>query len=47
MTFSPVAGLRVKPTPVAESSPMLPNTIVQTLTAVPLAMFGVIRNCRR
>ena len=47
MTFSPVAGLRVKPTPVAESSPMLPKTIVHTLTAVPLAMLGVILNWRR
>ena len=32
---SPVEGLRVKATPVAESSPMLPNTICTTLTAVP------------
>ena len=34
-TFSPVFGLRVKATPVPESSPMLPKTIVTTLTAVP------------
>ena len=47
MTFSPVPGLRVKPTPVAESSPMLPYTIVQTFTAVPFAMSFVIRNSRR
>ena len=33
--FSPVAGLRVKATPVPLSSPMLPNTIDWTLTAVP------------
>ena len=32
---SPVDGLRVKATPVAEVSPMLPNTIAWTLTAVP------------
>ena len=44
---SPVPGLRVKPTPVAESLPMLPNTIVQTLAAVPLAICGVILNWRR
>ena len=30
-------GLRVKPTPVPESLPMLPNTMVQIFTAVPLA----------
>ena len=41
------AGLRVNPTPVAESEPMLPNTMVTTLTAVPLAMSGVIWNSRR
>ncbi len=35
MSFSPVAGLRVKATPVPESSPMLPNTMVTTFTAVP------------
>jgi len=29
ITFSPVPGLRVKPTPVPESLPMLPNTMVQ------------------
>ncbi len=33
--FSPVEGSRVKQTPVAQSSPMLPNTIACTLTAVP------------
>ena len=33
--LSPVEGLRVKATPVAEVSPMLPNTIAWTLTAVP------------
>ena len=33
--FSPVAALRVKPTPVPELSSRLPNTIVCTLTAVP------------
>ena len=32
----PVAGFRVKPTPVAERSPVLPNTIAWTLTAVPM-----------
>ena len=32
---SPGEGLRVKATPVAEVSPMLPNTIAWTLTAVP------------
>jgi hypothetical protein len=47
MTFSPVPGSRVKPTPVAESSPMLPKTMATTLTAVPLAMSGVILNSRR
>ena len=31
----PVDGSRVKATPVAQSSPMLPNTIACTLTAVP------------
>jgi len=45
--FSPVAGLRVKPTPVALSLPMLPNTMVTTLTAVPLAIAGVMWNSRR
>ena len=34
-TFSPVFGSRVNATPVPESSPMLPKTIVTTLTAVP------------
>lgn len=33
--FSPVAGLRVKATPVPELSPELPNTMDWTLTAVP------------
>ena len=33
--FSPVAGLRVKATPVPEVSPVLPKTIICTLTAVP------------
>ena len=34
-TFSPVLGSRVNATPVPESSPMLPKTMVTTLTAVP------------
>ena len=34
-TFSPVAGFLVKATPVAEVSPILPNTIATMLTAVP------------
>ena len=33
--FSPVAGSRVNATPVPQSSPMLPNAIDCTLTAVP------------
>ena len=33
---SPVDGLRVKPTPVPEVSPMLPNTMACTLAAVPM-----------
>jgi hypothetical protein len=33
--LAPVEGLRVKATPVAQSSPMLPNTMAWTLTAVP------------
>ena len=33
--FSPVAGLRVKATPVPQSSPMLPKAMDCTLTAVP------------
>ncbi len=33
--LSPVEGLRVKATPVADVSPILPNTIACTLTAVP------------
>ncbi len=32
---SPVPGSRVKATPVPELSPMLPKTMVWTLTAVP------------
>ncbi len=47
IAFSPVPGSRVKPTPVEQSFPMLPNTMVTTLTAVPLAMSGVILNSRR
>ncbi|MBV6474542.1 MAG: hypothetical protein MOGDAGHF_00002 [Rhodocyclaceae bacterium] len=47
MRFSPVPGLRVKPTPVPESLPMLPNTMVHTFTAVPLAISFVILNWRR
>ena len=44
-TFSPVFGSRVKATPVPESSPMLPKTIVTTLTAVPRswAIFWLFR----
>ena len=34
-SFSPVAGLRVNATPVPEVSPMFPNAIICTLTAVP------------
>ena len=37
---SPVAGLRVKPTPVPEVSPMLPKTMHCTLTAVPAKTNG-------
>ena len=33
--FSPLAGSRVKQTPVAELSPLLPNTMAWMLTAVP------------
>ena len=33
--FSPVDGSRVKHTPVAQSLPMLPNTMACTFTAVP------------
>ena len=33
--FSPVAGSRVNATPVPQSSPMLPNAIICTFTAVP------------
>jgi hypothetical protein len=40
--FSPVAGLRVKATPVPESQPMLPKTMVWILTAVPRSW-----GCRR
>ncbi len=42
--FSPVDGLRVKATPVAEVSPILPNTMACTLTAVP-QLSGML--CRR
>ena len=42
--FSPVDGLRVKATPVAEVSPILPNTMACTLTAVP-QLSGIL--CRR
>ena len=44
-TFSPVFGSRVNATPVPESSPMLPKTIVTTLTAVPRswAIFWLLR----
>ena len=34
-TFSPVEGSRLKQTPVPEVSPLLPNTIAITETAVP------------
>ena len=34
-TLSPVAGSRVKATPVALCPPMLPKTMAWTLTAVP------------
>ena len=43
--FSPVAGSRLKHTPVAESSPELPNTIAWTLTAVPQSP-GILFNLR-
>ena len=33
--------------PVAQSLPILPNTMVTTFTAVPLAMSGVILNSLR
>jgi hypothetical protein len=42
--FSPVDGSRVKQTPVAQSSPMLPNTMACTFTAVP-QLAGM--SCRR
>ena len=35
MLFSPVVALRLMATPVADPSPMLPNTMVWMLTAVP------------
>src|SRR5207248_5126618 len=35
VAFSPVAGSRVKATPVQQSSPILPKTIEQMLAAVP------------
>ncbi len=43
--FSPVFGSRVNATPVPESSPMLPKTMVTTLTAVPRswAIFWLFR----
>ncbi len=43
--FVPSAGLRVKPTSVAEVSPLLPKTIVWMLTAVPrsFAIFSILR----
>ena len=34
--FSPVEGLRVNATPVPQSLPMLPKTMLCTLTAVPM-----------
>ena len=34
---APVEGSRVKATPVADVSPMLPNTMACTVTAVPQA----------
>jgi hypothetical protein len=40
---SPLAGLRVNATPVAEVSPMLPNTIACTFTAVPHS-WGCLRS---
>ena len=40
-----IEGLRVKATPVAEVSPMLPNTIACTLTAVP-QLAGISWSCR-
>ena len=40
---SPVEGLRVKATPVAQSSPMLPNTIAWTVTAVPMSLGDVVQ----
>ena len=46
--FSPVAGSRVNATPVPESSPLLPNTIVCTFTAVPRSsgIFSIRRYTR-
>ena len=35
MPRSPVEGSRLKQTPVAQSSPLFPNTICITFTAVP------------
>ena len=43
--LSPVDGLRVNATPVPESSPLLPYTIVWTFTAVPRS--SGIRSMRR
>ena len=44
-SFSPVFGSRVNATPVPESSPMFPKTIVTTFTAVPrsCAIFWLLR----
>src|SRR2546422_491509 len=43
--FSPVAGLRVKATPVPEVGPRFPNTMVCTLTAVPRS-WGILLKLR-
>ncbi len=45
MPCAPDAGSRVNATPVPESIPTLPNTMLQTLTAVPRS--EGIRSCRR
>ena len=42
MPFSPVDGSRVKATPVAQSSPRLPNTIDWTVTAVPQSLGNIV-----
>src|SRR5579875_1928717 len=44
-SFSPVAGLRVKATPVALSGPMFPKTIAWTFTAVPRS-WGILWKVR-